>query len=140
MFNSMILSQCYYLVSARRWLSRTVNCDVNKRIKATWCHYIKNYIWILFDLNRLRVVSINFQIELCAQNQNYHASFLLLSMTLHFFLFTNDVAFFVSAMTIFARLQNIEAETESQFCHGCIQVHSFFLLHIIPLTWNSMKA
>ena len=26
--------------NAQRWLLRTVDCDVNKRIKATWCNYI----------------------------------------------------------------------------------------------------
>ena len=30
--------------NAQRWLLRTVNCDVNKRIKATWCHYIKKIL------------------------------------------------------------------------------------------------
>ena len=36
-----VISILRVVSDAQRWLLRTVNCDVNKRIKATWCHYIK---------------------------------------------------------------------------------------------------
>ena len=32
---------------AQRLSIRTVNCDVNSRIKATWCHYIKKNTFIM---------------------------------------------------------------------------------------------
>ena len=66
--NPWILNNLHRLLKTRirlpaqRQLIGTVNCDVNKRIKATWCHYIKNknkltctvlLLWTVFEISMI---------------------------------------------------------------------------------------
>ena len=53
-----VLKTPIYWVQCTKIILRTVNCDVNIRIKATWCHYIKSkfeqqFSELLFWLNIL---------------------------------------------------------------------------------------
>ena len=47
----LMISVLTVVFNAHSWLLRTVNCDVNKRIKATWCLYIKQVLRDGFEWN-----------------------------------------------------------------------------------------
>ena len=38
-----VISVLRVMSNAQRWLLSTMNCDVNKKIKDTWCHCIKKF-------------------------------------------------------------------------------------------------
>ena len=62
-----VISNLRVVSNAQRQLLRTASCDVNKRIKGTWCHYIKkdsNYklsfnLYELYNYNELKCMTLN---------------------------------------------------------------------------------
>ena len=104
--------------NAQRWLIRTVSCDVNKRIKATWYHYIRKYCikiktenYSNFFLSRFSVGLSNIK---CSPSVALVLGRILLSSNMH----VNVVIHFIYSWTSEPdRFKVVFSINHYNFCH-----------------------